>query len=208
MYWRPFRKFNGACKYLHISSAAVYGNPEKLPILEDDPKVPLSPYGWHKLMSELACAEYNKVYGLSTAIIRPFSVYGNGLQKQLLWDICRRLQTNETIKLFGTGDESRDFIHCTDLVKLMDTVVTRGNFKGEVYNAASGIEIAIRDIANIFETHYNGRKKILFTGEGRAGDPINWQADVSKINSLGFSVSVRLDEGITDYIHWFLECMD
>ena len=55
------RKFNTDCKYLHISSAAVYGNPEELPIKENAPCNPLSPYGWHKLQSEKICDEFSKL---------------------------------------------------------------------------------------------------------------------------------------------------
>jgi UDP-glucose 4-epimerase len=202
------RKYNNSCKYLHISSAAVYGNPEKLPIHENDSTHPLSPYGWHKRMSELICAEYCTIYSLRTAIIRPFSVYGEGLQKQLLWDICQRLKNNDSIQLFGTGSESRDFIHCKDLVRLMDTIIQKANFKGEVYNAASGIETSIKSVAQLFEQHYKGNKKISFSGEVRKGDPLNWRADISQISVLGFAPTVSLEEGIVKYIQWFESIKD
>ena len=197
------RKHNSNCKYLHISSAAVYGNPSSLPISEASSKQPLSPYGWHKLMSEQICAEYFSIYKIPIAIVRPFSVYGERLKKQLLWDICLRLKENNSIQLFGTGSESRDFIHCKDLVRLMLLLVKRASFEGEVYNAASGIESSINSIAAIFESHFNTKKKISFSGEVRPGDPLNWRADVTPISVLGFSTSTSLDKGIRDYIDWF-----
>jgi len=85
--WTLSGKFNNKCKYLHISSAAVYGNPKQLPVKETDNCQPLSPYGWHKWMSELICQEYFRLYNIRSLIVRPFSVYGPGLRKQLFWDL-------------------------------------------------------------------------------------------------------------------------
>src|ERR1700757_1974292 len=67
------RKYQPFCKYVHISSAAVYGNPVSLPIKESDTLAPLSPYGYHKLISEQLCKEYHHLYNLPVTIIRPFS---------------------------------------------------------------------------------------------------------------------------------------
>ena len=198
------RKTQPQCKYLHISSAAVYGDPPTLPVREDLALHPLSPYGWHKFMSELLCREYHELFGLKVAIIRPFSVYGNGLRKQLLWDICQKMQQQPTVTLFGTGKESRDFIHVDDLVRLFDCVVQRCEFNGSVYNAASGIETTIRSIADIFEKHFGGEKNIGFSGQARAGDPVNWRADIRKVRSLGFEPATNLEEGIKSYIEWHL----
>jgi dTDP-glucose 4,6-dehydratase/UDP-glucose 4-epimerase len=163
------QRYNNGCRYLHISSAAVYGNPEKLPISEGDRKVPMSPYGWHKLMAEQICSEYHLVYGISTAIVRPFSVYGNGLRKQLLWDICTKVQSSDTVNLYGTGNESRDFIHVSDLVVVIGKIIDNSPFTCNVYNAASGTETRISQIAGIFEQHFQGKKKMLFSGEEKKG---------------------------------------
>jgi len=197
------RRLNKTCRYLHISSAAVYGNPEKLPVNEGDRKNPLSPYGWNKLMAEHVCREYHIVYGIATAVIRPFSVYGKGLRKQLLWDICSRLSKSDNIQLFGTGKESRDFIHVSDLTVLMQHIIEKAAFEGDIFNAASGEETSIAAIAGIFERCYEGKKKISFSGEGRKGDPLNWRADISAVQALGFGASVPLKEGIKNYISWF-----
>jgi nucleoside-diphosphate-sugar epimerase len=197
------RRVDPSCQYLHISSAAVYGNPVRLPITEDDQKRPLSPYGWHKLQSELLCAEYAGIYGIKTAIIRPFSVYGDGLRKQLLWDMCKRLKEHDTIELFGTGQESRDFIHVNDLTTLIALLLEKAAFNGEAYNAASGSETTIFEISQLVEAYYAGAKKITFSGAFRKGDPLNWKADISTVRSLGFSPSILLNKGVPAYIRWF-----
>src|ERR1017187_1769973 len=85
------RRYQPGCKYLHISSAAVYGNQQKLPIGEDDKLHPLSPYGWHKVVAEQICKEFTQIYKVNTAIVRPFSVFGIGLKKQLIWDLLQKV---------------------------------------------------------------------------------------------------------------------
>lgn len=192
------------CKYLHISSAAVYGNPQILPISENHPLNPLSPYGFHKWMSELVCQEYSLIYGLSIIIIRPFSVYGNGLKKQLLWDICNRIEKEKTITLFGTGNETRDFIHISDLVEIISTISLKESFEYKVFNIGSSIETKIKEIAKIFEENHPSNPVFKFSGETKKGDPSNWCADTSKLNKFNFQPKVDIRTGIINYIDWFL----
>ena len=197
------RLYNPECKYLHISSAAVYGNPKQLPIKEDDKLAPLSPYGYHKLMSEIICKEYYHLYNLPITIIRPFSVYGNGLKKQLFWDICEKQLRNKNIILFGTGKETRDFLHISDLLQLINVVIENSAFKCDIYNAATGIETTIKQIADIFWKNFPKGKKIGFSGELKKGDPLNWRADISRVNKLGFEPKIKLNDTIIDYINWY-----
>ncbi|MBV4357840.1 NAD-dependent epimerase/dehydratase family protein [Pinibacter aurantiacus] len=197
------RKHQPLCKYVHISSAAVYGNPNQLPIKEDDILSPVSAYGYHKVMSEQICKEYSNLYNIPVAIIRPFSVYGKGLRKQLLWDVCTKLAAADGIKLWGTGNESRDFIHINDMVALINIIIEKCNFKCNVYNAATGTETTIREVADIFEKYYNGSKTIGFSGEEKKGDPINWRASVDNAIALGFAPKITMENAVTDYISWY-----
>ncbi len=199
------RKEQPQCKYIHISSAAVYGNPAELPVKESAALNPISPYGYHKLMSEMICREYHHLFQIPVAVIRPFSVFGNGLRKQLLWDICSKLKQNDTIMLFGTGNETRDFIHISDFVLLVETLISKSKFTADVFNAASGMQTSISDIAAIFEAYYNNSKKITFNGESKPGDPVNWEADISAVNKAGFSPVADLKSSVTNYINWFQE---
>lgn len=197
------RKYQPTCKYIHISSAAVYGNPKQLPVCESDSISPLSPYGYHKMVSELICKEYHHLYQLQISILRPFSVYGNGLRKQLLWDICKKIDQSDEITLFGTGNESRDFIHISDLVKLIDLIIKKSTFNCDIYNAASGVETTIKSLASIFEKQYNGAKKIKFSGQVKQGDPLNWVSSIQKIKQINFTTTVDFETGVINYLNWF-----
>lgn len=194
-----------ACRFVHLSSAAVYGNPAALPVSESHAAAPMSPYGYHKLASEIICREYHDVFGLPIAVIRPFSVYGQGLYKQLLWDICSRLKQNEAIELFGTGSETRDFINIVDFCAAIELVLEKGSFKNDIYNLGNGDATSIRELANIFMQCYPGAKKIFFNGQQKKGDPLHWQAGINKIASLGYKKSITLEEGVERYINWFLQ---
>jgi dTDP-glucose 4,6-dehydratase/UDP-glucose 4-epimerase len=197
------RRFNITCRYLHISSAAVYGNPEALPVNEDTSKLPLSPYGWHKLMAELICQEYNGVYKLPTASVRPFSVYGPGLKKQLFWDIFQKAKINpKRIELWGTGKETRDFIYIDDLTYCISIIIEKAQMVGEVYNIASGEESTIKSAVEFFFNCMGWSTQMTFNNNVREGDPLNWQADIKKIVEMGFVPGTSLKQGLIRLSEW------
>lgn len=93
------------------------------------------------------CAHYyNEVHGYHIRCIRIFSAYGSGIRKQIFWDIYQKYLASGKINLFGTGDETRDFIHVSDIMYAMDCIL---NYDGseEIFNVANGEEISIRDLA-------------------------------------------------------------
>lgn len=197
------RRTNPGCKYLHLSSAAVYGNPVTLPIPESAVCSPLSPYGWHKLMSEQLCKEYSQLFGLKIAVARPFSIYGPGLRKQLFWDTYQKYINNPAqVELWGTGKESRDFIYVDDLVKCLHLVIQQGSMCGEVYNIASGTETYIADVVDNLFAHISNPPSIIFNNKTREGDPVNWRADISTITKIGFKQTVSLTEGLQKLATW------
>lgn len=199
------RKGHTHCKYLHISSAAVYGNPAKLPVKESAPLNPISPYGYHKWMSELLCKEFHSLFGLKIAIVRPFSVYGEGLRKQILWDLCNKCYNQKEIVLFGHGTETRDFIHISDLCRSIELLLKNASFEYDIYNLANGNGIEIKEIADRVSVRFP-ESSISFNQKIKEGDPLYWTSDISKIKSLGYLNQISLENGINNYIDWFLKC--
>lgn len=193
------------CKYVHISSAAVYGNPIGLPIKENHALTPISPYGRHKKMGEDVVEEFYTQFGLKTCSIRVFSAYGLGLKKQLFWDLYQKQKTTNKVALFGTGKESRDFIYITDLVQAIGCVVQKADFKGEAINIANGEELTIEKVSTCFYKLLNNNVNVSFDGEERKGDPINWVADNSKLQQLGYKQKTSIEEGLLNYVKWLKE---
>jgi UDP-glucose 4-epimerase len=190
------------CAFILLSSAAVYGNPPHLPIFEDTPIHPVSAYGYHKWQSEMTCAEFASVFGLRTASARVFSAYGPGLRRQVMWDIVQKALTQPEIRLQGTGQESRDFIHVQDIARGLEIILKNALMQGEAYNLASGYETKIVDLADLIMEQLPIKSKPVFSGELPAGTPRNWEADITKISTLGFSPHVSLAEGISGFISW------
>jgi UDP-glucose 4-epimerase len=196
------RLYAPQCRLIYLSSAAVYGNPKTLPIDESQAPQPISPYGFHRLIGEQICAEFSKIYGLPTSIVRIFSAYGPGLRRQVLWDMCHKALTQPSLKLQGTGAESRDFIHGRDIAQALVLLAEQAPCQAEVYNLSSGVETTIKELADLVLTHVGRKISVEFDGVVRMGDPLNWQADISSLKQLGFSPEVSLERGISVYAQW------
>ena len=196
------KKYQPACRFINLSSAAVYGNPKSLPVKESDITEPLSPYGIHKLHAEQICREFHGFFGIPTCSLRIFSVYGEGLQKQVFWDLYKKAKFGSPFTLYGTGNKSRDFIYIQDLVIAIERVAVYSDFKADIVNIANGAEIKIKDAVSIFLGFFDSNIKYTFSGESRPGDPLNWVADVSKLISFGYKASVDLKTGLKRYYEW------
>ena len=197
------RKHMPSCHFIFLSSAAVYGNPQKLPIDEKAPCQPISPYGYHKYICELLCHEYQSIYKMKCSMLRIFSAYGERLRKQLIFDLCNKFTdpSAKSVEVYGTGNETRDFIHAADIVRSVE-LIHDANAAG-VFNVASGIQTRVSEVAEMIKTSLKSRKKISYSGASRPGDPLHWQADIAGLSSFGFLPATSLSEGIKKYCKWF-----
>lgn len=190
-------------RVVFLSSAAVYGNPTSLPIREDTERNPLSPYALHKAMCEDICLYFIKNYSMDIKIIRIFSAYGVGLRKQIFWDIHQKYNKNGRLDMFGSGDESRDYISVADVVQSIYLVSEKAAKEDSIFNVANGEETTIRQATECFADCAGiSRQLVKFSGVRREGEPINWRADIFKMKELGYQKSVSLGEGLTQYIEW------
>lgn len=190
------------CKFVYLSSAAVYGNPQSLPVSEEHSPFPISPYGFHKLQGEQLCLEFSKVYGLATASARIFSAYGPGIRRQVMWDICHKAIFQDSITLQGTGQESRDFIHALEIAKALFVIANKAPMQGEVYNLGTGVEVTIAELAGLLLEALDYQGSLKFDGKVSVGNPLNWQAGIAKIQTLGFQPEVRLKQGVRTFANW------
>jgi len=196
------RRNRPECRFVFLSSAAVFGNPARMPVDEACSPNPLSPYGFHKYQSEQLCLEFSQIYNLSTCSLRIFSAYGAGLRRQVMWDICYKLLTGNSLTLQGTGKESRDFIHAFDIARAIEMVASTAEMKGEIYTLGTGRETTIAELAEIIIQSLNIQSVPKFTNEVPKGVPLNWRADISKLRMLGFEPVVALEDGVKGYVDW------
>lgn len=196
------RLHSPSCRFINLSSAAVYGNPQVLPVTEDASIAPMSPYGRHKVMAESICREFVEEFGLRTCSLRIFSAYGKGLCKQIFWDMNRKMTDSNDALFWGTGEETRDFVHVQDIAQAVELVINNAKFQGESINIANGISTTIKEAVNLFAKLKGYKGKINFNGTVRDGDPRFWQADISILTSWGYRPTVTLENGLIEYIEW------
>lgn len=197
------RTKNPTCKFVHLSSAAVYGNPKSLPVKESDEKKPISVYGFHKLQSELICLEYAQQFKIKTLNLRLFSVFGEGLKKQLFWDLHNKLkQDTKELELFGKPNDTRDFIHISDLMQVLELILEKVEFNGQSINVSSGIESDIKSVVESYMANFPIKKKINFSNSNLPGYPSQWRADVSMLKEIGFMPKISLEKGLQKYYKW------
>jgi UDP-glucose 4-epimerase len=185
-----------------VSSAAVYGDPLDRPVAEDAPLAPVSPYGFNRQITEVLIDEFRKIFCVPVTVLRVFSAYGEGLRRQLLWDVCRMVVCDSAVVLSGTGVESRDFLHVTDVARAVSLIIANPQTVNQTYNVAAGVETPIVDVASWITDEIGPDVPIGFSGTRRPGDPIQWSADVSKIRALGFRPSVEVEAGTRSYARW------
>ncbi|MEQ9552803.1 MAG: NAD(P)-dependent oxidoreductase [Coleofasciculus sp. G3-WIS-01] len=186
------------------SSAAVYGDGHRDAIIENGYFTPYSPYGFHKRTAELLCESYAHNYGLQIAIIRLFSVYGPGLCKQLLWDLCCRLnQFPSILRLHGTGHEIRDWLYIEDAVRVLIAAGASASQAPFVVNGGTGFGTCVREVAMMLCNAWGQSPELQFSGQSRVGDPFVLIADTTRLQTLGFVPQYKLVSGLENYVRWF-----
>ncbi|KAA6126959.1 NAD-dependent epimerase/dehydratase family protein [Cupriavidus cauae] len=189
---------------VYPSSAAVYGNAAHLPASEGStaPLRPASPYGMHKLMAEQLCASYGAHFGVSVAVVRFFSLFGEGQRKQLLWDACRKIGQRDDLYC-GTGEESRDWLHAEDAARLVAAVAAQASPACPIYNGASGTTTTVRQVLTLLYRDLAPSRHPRFSLAVRHGDPCDQCADIGHTLSTGWAPQIRLETGVRRYAQWF-----
>ena len=199
------KKTGVTSRFVLFSSAAVYGNPVKLPMSEEKPIHPLSPYALHKRAAEEVCLYMNKNYHMDVKILRLFSVYGPGLKKQIFWDMYHKVKESGRLNLMGSGEESRDYIYIDDLVEAA-ILLALDEGRDIIYNIANGEETTIYKAAMTFAKYMKiPQELVTFSGRRREGDPINWCADITKLKMLGYKRKYSFEDGVEKYVDWLDE---
>jgi len=133
-----------------------------------------------------------------------FSLYGPELRKQILWDIGRRLIDNPpVIQLFGSGEETRDFVYVEDAVELVSACGAAASCEPLVVNGGTGSATRVRDVANAVVRALGRSTKVQFSGVTRKGDPEHYCADTSRADALGFRCHWSLERGLAAWADWF-----
>lgn len=185
-----------------VSSAAVYGDNGDSDAQENSTRSPISPYGFHKLSAEMLCESYSRFFEVPVSIVRLFSVYGEGLRKQLLWDALNKFRSGSR-QFFGTGEEVRDWIHVEDAAELLAVAGLTQQSAFEIYNGG-GEHATTREVLTRLAMAYGHDEPVVFNGEIHKGNPRRLTADCQHtMRLIQWKPRVRLEDGIVRYASWF-----
>jgi UDP-glucose 4-epimerase len=199
------RKYSSETRIIYASSASVYGAVKDLPISEKSPRSPISPYGAHKAMAEQLIESYAQQFQVCAAVVRFFSVYGDGLRKQLLWDACRKLTAGERT-FMGTGREVRDWLQVQDAARLMVMAIDKASRECPIVNGGTGIGVSVRDILAELALHLRSAPAgVRFSGAERVGDPPAFVADIALAGRWGWEPAMPWRQGVAEYTRWWKE---
>jgi len=199
----------GVRRFVFASSCAVYGEAKKVPISEEEPPMPLSPYAKSKLDAEGHCLKFYNERGLETVILRYFNVYGprqaSGEYAGVMMKFLDRLSRGLPPVIYGDGEQTRDFVYVSDAVEATLLALNCKRCPGEVFNIGSGREVSINRLCDIFQREMNRRDLKPVYRSARKGDIRRSRADISKAERiLGYRPKVSIETGIKRLIgHFF-----
>jgi UDP-glucose 4-epimerase len=163
-------------RLVFASSAAVYGNTSELPTPESYGYDPASCYGLSKVVGEQYCNMYSKQYGLDISIVRFANVYGQRCHG-VIQDFLDKISRNpEKLEIIGTGQQSRDFVHISDVVEALTLVATSEKALGKTYNIGFGKTTKIIDLAKIILKILGLSNKTVITTTN-----VPWHGDIKII---------------------------
>ena len=191
-----------------VSSSSVYGETTQMPLREEQPTAPISPYGASKLADELFCGLFARGMGLETAAMRYFNVFGprQSLENDyavVIPKFIACLLRGEPPPIYGDGSQSRDFTYVENVVEATILASRVPGISGEVFNIALGEEHTVLELANELSAIMGLSIRPMFKPP-RPGDVQRTLADASKAERLlGWKGSVRFSEGLRRTVEWF-----
>ena len=197
-------------RFVYCSSSEVYGTAQRVPMNEDHPLVPTTPYGASKLAGEVYARSFYETYGMPVTIVRPFNTYGarehfEGPYGEVIPKFVVRALNDAPLVIFGDGSQTRDFTEVSDTVRGLLAAGECDALVGDVVNIARGQEVNINALARlVLETLPQSKSKIEYQAP-RPGDVLRHYADISKAQRvLGFEPRVEIHQGVKRYVDWLM----
>ena len=194
----------GVRKLVTSSSAGIFGELRSIPIREDHPAEPDTPYGASKLCAEKETLAYGKLYGMETVCLRYFNVYGPNQRFDAYGNVIPifvfRALSGEKLTIYGDGEQTRDFVNVRDVVEANVRASARG--VSGAYNIGSGSRVTINELVRLLRSVCGLPVRVEYAAP-RAGDVRDSLADISAARAaFGFAPSVSLEEGLAVYAAW------
>lgn len=198
---------NDVKSFIFASSAAVYGNATILPIPEDHVLEPLSPYGASKVSGEALVTSYKGSGKIKNAIsLRFFNIYGEGQSPQyagVITKFAERLSKGLPPIIFGTGEQTRDFVSINDVVNAIMQAAQADNGISGIFNVATGRPISINELARKMIKASNLADLEPIYADGEEGDIMHSYADITRAKEiLGFTPAETIESSLKETLSW------
>lgn len=194
----------GVKKFIEASSSSVYGVNSKVPFSEsDDVDLQVSPYAASKRATELFCSTYTRLYGISTACLRFFTVYGPRQRPEMaIHMFTKNICEGKAINMFGDGSSKRDYTYIDDIIYGIVSLIDK-KFEFEIFNFGNSDTISLWNLIKIIE-EIVGKKAIINNMPMQKGDVSITYADISKAKKfLGYNPRINVKEGIKKFYEWY-----
>jgi UDP-glucose 4-epimerase len=194
----------GIKRVAYASSAAVYGDPLQVPISEEDPACPLSPYGLSKLTSERYVLLYNRLYGMENTALRLFNVFGRGQSAHspysgVITKFADAIRSGRQPIIHGDGEQTRDFVHADDVAEAFSRAIEAQGSDSPL-NIGSGRPVAILDLLEKMCSLAGRTPEPKFLSE-RKGDIKQSCADISLARkAIGYAPKIPLEQGLKEVL--------
>lgn len=197
----------GVRRVVLASSAAVYGESE-IPVAENHPLNPQSPYAASKLAMEQAAKLFSKSFNLETVCLRFYNAYGprqspDSPYAAAIPKFIQVMLAGEPVTIHGDGRQTRDFVYVRDIVEAMLLAADGDTIDGRVFNIAGGKSVPINELVETLQRFFPETPDPVF-GPSRQGDLLFSEADISLAErALGYRPRIDLQEGLGITVEWF-----
>ena len=197
---------------VHCSSSEAYGSAIHVPMNENHPLVPCTPYAASKAACDHIVLSYRETYNIDAVVVRPFNNFGPrqnpGSYAGIIPIVIRRILNKTPIEIFDDGEQTRDFIFVRDTVDAMVKIYEEENTRGQVINIGSGRETSMNSLVSQLTAVMKAPDHMVFHSAARPGDVRRHCGDVTRLKELtGFEARTISAETLSETVEWYRSIM-